>query len=136
MKKYLKYKDFIPIDFINKKQIEERRGNKIGVFLLVILNFFLLPINIDNIFYNEEEVDLNPYLESMSYNYSDIHKWLTLSDISAKSIKVDGEVAELVLTDSSILENIEEKGFSVKKVRIEDDNIIVNLEGNKLYDEK
>lgn len=133
MAKYSKYKNFIPIDFVNKKNLEEKKGNKLGVYALIILNFFLLPINIDNLFYN---VEPKYNVEEFSYNYSDIYKWLRLSNISAESIRVNDEVGELVFTDINAIKDIEKNGFLVQKLRVEDDNIIVSLKGDRVYEEK
>lgn len=136
MIRYSKYKNFIPIDFVNKKYLEEQKGNKLGVYALIILNFFLLPINIDNLFYNVEVVEPKYSVEEFSYKYSDIYKWLRLSSISAESIRVNDEVGELVFTDINAIKEIEENGFLVQKVRVEDDNIIVSLKGDRVYEEK
>lgn len=133
MARYSKYKKFIPINFVNKKYLEEKKGNKLGVYALIILNFFLLPINIDNLFYN---VEPKYSVEEFSYNYSDIYKWLRLRNISAESIRVNNEVGELVFTDINEIKDIEKNGFLVQKLRVEDDNIIVSLKGDRVYEEK
>lgn len=133
MVRYSKYKKFIPINFVNKKYLEEKKGNKLGVYALIILNFFLLPINIDNLFYN---VEPKYSVEEFSYNYSDIYKWLRLRNISAESIRVNNEVGELVFTDINEIKDIEKNGFLVQKLRVEDDNIIVSLKGDRVYEEK
>jgi hypothetical protein len=136
MIRYSKYKNFIPIDFVNKKYLERQKGNKLGVYALVLLNFFLLPINIDNLFYHVEVVESKYNVEEFSYNYLDICKWLRLSNISPESIRVNDEVGEVVFTDINAIKDIEKNGFLIKKLRVEDDNIIVNLKGDRVYEEK
>ena len=44
MKKYLKYKNFIPLDFIEKKKNKENKGNKRGFQVLILVNLILISI--------------------------------------------------------------------------------------------
>lgn len=136
MTRYSKYKNFIPLDFIDKKRVGEQKSNRLGIYTLVILNFVMLPINIENLFYNVEVVEPKSYAEEANYNYSDIYKWFTLNDISVESITVYDDVGEVILSDSNYLKDIDENGFLVKKVRIEDNNVIVTLRGDRTYEEK
>lgn len=50
MKKYLKYKNFIPLDFIEKKKNKENKGNKRGFQVLILVNLILISINLQFIF--------------------------------------------------------------------------------------
>ena len=50
MKKYLKYKNFIPLDFIEKKKIKENKENKRGFQVLILVNLILITINLQFIF--------------------------------------------------------------------------------------
>ena len=47
MKKYLKYKNFIPLDFIEKKKNKENKGNKRGFQVLILVNLILINVNQD-----------------------------------------------------------------------------------------
>ena len=38
MKKYLKYKNFIPLDFIEKKKNKKNKKNKIGFKVFILVN--------------------------------------------------------------------------------------------------
>ena len=55
MKKYLKYKNFIPLDFIEKKKNKENKGNKRGFQVLILVNLILISINLQFIFNKKEE---------------------------------------------------------------------------------
>lgn len=136
MKKYLKYKNFIPIEFINKKEYQDRKSNRFGISLLILLNLLLIPINLDNIFYrNEINKDENMVSEPQ-YNYSDIYKWLPLGDLSLKNININNGIAEVIAKDSNVLKDIEEKGFVIQKIKVEGDNIVVTLKGDIIYEEE
>ena len=60
MKKYLKYKDFIPIEFVEKKQFKEREENRRGYKIILLLNIILLLFNMDNI---SKKSDGNEYAD-------------------------------------------------------------------------
>ncbi len=38
MKKYLRYKNFLPLDYIEKKKLKESKENKKGYQALILLN--------------------------------------------------------------------------------------------------
>lgn len=135
MKKYLKYRNFIPLDFINKKSKEEKSSDRVGVIALLILNFALLPINFENLFYDKEKETFN-FIEEDRYSYFEVCNWLELKDLSIEHIRVCDGLAEVIIKDKSTLKEIEDKGFLVKKIKIEDGNIIVNLKGDIIYEER
>ena len=68
MKKYIKNKNFLPSNFKNKE--EKNIYTKYLVLILIILNLYLAPINID-IFYNEnnKEDDIPVYQEIIKPMY-------------------------------------------------------------------
>ena len=42
MKKYLRYKDFLPLEFVEKKKLKESKENRRGYQVLILLNIILL----------------------------------------------------------------------------------------------
>ena len=53
MKKYIKYKDFLPSHYVDKNIRKNKKNNKKAIWMLVILNFYMLPMNIKSIFQGE-----------------------------------------------------------------------------------
>ena len=49
MKKYLKYKEFIPKEKIKKKQLQEKEESKRIYKVLILINLILLLFNMDSI---------------------------------------------------------------------------------------
>ena len=102
MKKYLKYKNFIPLDFIEKKKNKENKGNKRGFQVLILVNLILISINLQFIFNKkEEEVIITSEKEGSYLNKEEIYKWLNLYDNKMVELNVENN-------DGSIIYNIDE----------------------------
>ena len=65
MKKYIKYKDFLPSHYVDKNISKNKKNNKKAIWMLVILNFYMLPMNIKSIFQenNSKEVANDTYYD-------------------------------------------------------------------------
>ena len=95
MKKYLKYKEFIPKDFIEKKQLKESEENRRGYKILILLNIILLFFNIDSI---SKTTDIDEYTTDLKEVYiekEEIFKWINLYDEDSIEFKVLNDVAEI-----------------------------------------
>ena len=55
MKKYLKYKEFIPKEFVEKKQLQEKEESKRIYKVLILINLILLLFNMDSISKEEKK---------------------------------------------------------------------------------
>lgn len=111
MKKYLKYKNFIPLDFIEKKKNKENKGNKRGFQVLILVNLILISINLQFIFNKkEEEVIITLEKEGSYLNKEEIYKWLNLYDNKMVELNVENN-------DGSIIYNIDERYWLFRKER-------------------
>ena len=53
MKNYLKYKNFIPKEFIDRKENKEKEKNKRGYKILIVINIVLFYFNIVKLYFSE-----------------------------------------------------------------------------------
>ena len=60
MKKYLKYKIFIPKEFVEKKQLKESKENRRGYKILLLLNIILLVFNMESISKRTDDIEYIP----------------------------------------------------------------------------
>lgn len=56
MKKYLKNKNFIPNDFIDKVNVDENKKNNKLISILIILNIIIIPNSLDKVFYSKDKI--------------------------------------------------------------------------------
>ena len=127
MKKYLKYKEFIPKDFIEKKQLKESEENKIKYKILILLNIILLFFNIDSI---SKTTDIDEYTTDLKEVYiekEEIFKWINLYDEDSIEFKVLNDVAEITYEKNKDIKEIEDLGIQVKKVTNYDDKKVVKV---------
>ena len=127
MKKYLKYKEFIPKDFIEKKQLKESEENRRGYKILILLNIILLFFNIDRI---SKTTDIDEYTTDLKEVYiekEEIFKWINLYDEDSIEFKVLNDVAEITYEKNKDIKEIEDLGIQVKKVTNYDDKKVVKV---------
>ena len=127
MKKYLKYKEFIPKDFIEKKQLKESEENRRGYKILILLNIILLFFNIDSI---SKTTDIDEYTTDLKEVYiekEEIFKWINLYDEDSIEFKVLNDVAEITYEKNKDIKEIEDWGIQVKKVTNYDDKKVVKV---------
>ncbi|WP_294385957.1 hypothetical protein [uncultured Clostridium sp.] len=127
MKKYLKYKEFIPKDFIEKKQLKESEENRRGYKILILLNIILLFFNIDSI---SKTTDIDEYTTDLKEVYiekEEIFKWINLYDEDSIEFKVLNDVAEITYEKNKDIKEIEDLGIQVKKVTNYDDKKVVKV---------
>lgn len=127
MKKYLKYKDFIPIEFVEKKQFKEREENRRGYKIILLLNIILLLFNMDNI---SKKSDGNEYADEPKKIYiekEEIFKWINLYDENSIEFKVIDNVAEITYEKNKDINELEKLGAQIKKVTTYDDTKVVKV---------
>ena len=117
MKKYLKYKNFIPLDFIEKKKNKENKGNKRGFQVLILVNLILISINLQFIFNKkEEEVIITSEKEDSYLNKEEIYKWLNLYDNKMVIYNIDEDIDYLEKKGLTISKSSKIDEFKVVKV--------------------
>ena len=127
MKKYLKYKDFIPIEFVEKKQFKEREENRRGYKIILLLNIILLLFNMENI---SKKRDGNEYADEPKKIYiekEEIFKWINLYDENSIEFKVIDNVAEITYEKNKDINELEKLDAQIKKVTIYDDTKVVKV---------
>jgi len=127
MKKYLKYKDFIPIEFVEKKQFKEREENRRGYKIILLLNIILLLFNMENI---SKKSDGNEYVDEPKKIYiekEEIFKWINLYDENSIEFKVIDNVAEITYEKNKDINELEKLDAKIKKVTIYDDTKVVKV---------
>ena len=126
MKKYLKYKDFIPKEFIEKKQVKESEENKRVYKILLLLNIILILFNMENI----SKRSNNDYITEFKDVYiekKEIFKWINLYDEDSIGFKVMDNSAEITYEKNKDIKEIEELGVQIKKVTSYDDTKVVKV---------
>lgn len=127
MKKYLKYKDFIPKEFIEKKQLKEREENRRGYKILLLLNIILLLFNMENISKKSDDKGYTTEPKQMYIEKEEIFKWLNLYDEDSIEFKVIDNVAEITYEKNKDINKVEKLGAQIKKVTTYDDTKVVKV---------
>lgn len=127
MKKYLKYKDFIPKEFVEKKQLKESQENRRGYKILLLLNIILLLFNMENISKKSENNEYNFEPKQMYVEKEEIFKWLSLYDEDSVEFKVIDNVAEITYEKNKDINKVEKLGAQIKKVTTYDDTKVVKV---------
>lgn len=127
MKKYLKYKDFIPKEFVEKKQLKESQENRRGYKILLLLNIILLLFNMENISKKSENNEYNFEPKQMYVEKEEIFKWLSLYDEDSVEFKVIDNVAEITYEKNKNINEVEKLGAQIKKVTSYDDTKVVKV---------
>lgn len=126
MKKYLKYKDFIPKEFIEKKQLKESEENKKVYKILLLINIILILFNMENI----SKKSNNDYITESKEAYiekKEVFKWINLYDEDSIEFKVIDNVAEITYEKNKDINEVEELGAQIKKVTSYDDKKVVKV---------
>lgn len=127
MKKYLKYKDFIPKEFIEKKQLKESEENRRGYKILLLLNLILLLLNIENISKKSDDNEYMPKTKQVYIENEEIFKWINLYDKDSIEFRVIDNVAEITYEKNKDINKIEDLGAQIKKVTSYDDTKVVKV---------
>ncbi|WP_294132559.1 hypothetical protein [uncultured Clostridium sp.] len=127
MKKYLKYKNFIPKEFVEKKQLKESEENRRGYKILLLLNIILLVFNIESISKGTDDDEYIPEPKQMYIEKEEIFKWINLYDGDSIEFKIINDVAEITYEKNEDIKKLEDLGIQVKKVTNYDDKKVVKV---------
>ena len=127
MKNYLKYKNFIPKEFIDRKENKEKEKNKRGYKILIVINIVLFYFNIGKLGVKEENntkaiEPVKNYIEK-----EEIIKWLNLYDENSIEFKVINNYAEITYENSQNIKELDNLGARIKKVTKYDDRKVVKV---------
>ena len=127
MKNYLKYKNFIPKEFIDRKENKEKEKNKRGCKILIVINIVLFYFNIGKLGVKEENntkaiEPVKNYIEK-----EEIIKWLNLYDENSIEFKVINNYAEITYENSQRIKELDNLGARIKKVTKYDDRKVVKV---------
>lgn len=124
--KYQKYKDFLPESTRIDKLGKINKSNKRAMFLMLILNSILLPLNFSKKDYdNNIEVSNEENIYRYENKIESIKEWISINEDYYINISVENEAGEISLKERKFAYEIEKDGFDVKEYRrIEEDMII------------
>ena len=95
MKKYLKYKEFIPKEFVEKKQLQEKEESKRIYKVLILINLILLLFNMDSISKEEKNEKTTTEITENFIEKEEIFKWISLYNEDSIDFKVTDNFAEI-----------------------------------------
>lgn len=129
MKKFIKYKDFLPPRYVDKNISKNKKNNKKAIWMLVILNFYMLPINVKNILKesNDEKTVNIAYYDENEKLIEDISKWLDVASLDIDSIEVKGKKGMVSVLNKDILCEVENKGYGIIKITQENSIYKANI---------
>ena len=127
MKKYLKYRDFIPKEFVEKIQSKESEENKKGYKILMLLNIILLLFNLESIYKQRDEKEYIPEANKKYIEKEEILKWINLYDEDSINFRILNNTAEITYEKDKNIKEIEKLGARIKKVTNYDDKRVVNI---------
>ena len=127
MKKYLKYKNFIPKEFVEKKQLKESKENIRGYKILVLLNIIILFFNMESISKKTDDIEYIPEPKQTYIEKEEIFKWINLYDGDSIEFKIINDVAEITYEKNKDIKKLEDLGIQVKKVTNYDDKKVVKV---------
>ena len=129
MKKFIKYKDFLPPRYVDKNISKNKKNNKKAIWMLVILNFYMLPINVNNILKesNDEKTVNIAYYDENEKLIEDISKWLDVASLDIDSIEVKGKKGMVSVLNKDILCEVENKGYGIIKITQENSIYKANI---------
>ncbi len=127
MKKYLRYKNFLPLDYIEKKKLKESKENKKGYQALILLNLILLSFNLKPLFKEEIKTNNNYEINDNYIKPEEVSKWLGLYDNKIVELHVENNEADITYNIDEDISYLEERGIVIKKITNKDDLKVVKI---------
>lgn len=130
MANYKEYKEFIPKSFEEKNRMIQERGKKKGKLLIIMLNFILLPLNINIIKEKCLAGEINAAQDIVvekGIAVDTIEKWLSINKIDFTNINIENGKGKITIESLSEVKNIEEAGFRVNSLKEDDKKYIVEI---------
>ena len=129
MRRYAKFKGFMPKVYIDKQDKLEKKSNERGITYFLLINIFLIPFNI-NFFINENKSKDNNEIvinREINDNKKEINRWLSLNGNNLHKIEVQDNYAIVELLKFDEIYNIEDEGFKVNKITSKDTMTIIEV---------
>ena len=100
------------------------KNNKKAIWMLVILNFYMLPMNIKSIFQenNSKEVVNDTYYDESEKLIEQISEWLKVTSLDIDSIEATGNKGMISVLNKDVLCEVENQGYEI--IKITQDNSI------------
>lgn len=130
MKKYFKYRYFMPEGFVSGKLSKVNKSNSRVYILFIFINIILFPLNFDFIVNNKVSEDEVIYENKTNYKNiesNEIIKWIDLIDKSIISVKVNNKNGELEIKNEIETGFLEENNFKVTKISYGEENKTVKV---------
>ena len=127
MKKYLRYKNFLPLDYIEKKKLKESKENKKGYQALILLNLILLSFNLKPLFKEEIKTNNNYEINDSYIKPEEVSEWLGLYDNKIVELHVENNEADITYNIDEDISYLEERGIVIKKITNKDDLKVVKI---------
>lgn len=127
MKKYLRYKNFLHLDYIEKKKLKESKENKKGYQALILLNLILLSFNLKPLFKEEIKTNNNYEINDSYIKPEEVSKWLGLYDNKIVELHVENNEADITYNIDEDISYLEERGIVIKKITNKDDLKVVKI---------
>ena len=127
MKKYLRYKNFLPLDYIEKKKLKESKENKKGYQALILLNLILLSFKLKPLFKEEIKTNNNYEINDSYIKPEEVSKWLGLYDNKIVELHVENNEADITYNIDEDISYLEERGIVIKKITNKDDLKVVKI---------
>lgn len=127
MKKYLRYKNFLPLDYTEKKKLKESKENKKGYQALILLNLILLSFNLKPLFKEEIKTNNNYEINDSYIKPEEVSKWLGLYDNKIVELHVENNEADITYNIDEDISYLEERGIVIKKITNKDDLKVVKI---------
>ena len=127
MKKYLRYKNFLPLDYIEKKKLKESKEKKKGYQALILLNLILLSFNLKPLFKEEIKTNNNYEINDSYIKPEEVSKWLGLYDNKIVELHVENNEADITYNIDEDISYLEERGIVIKKITNKDDLKVVKI---------
>lgn len=136
MKKYIKNKNFVPIEFYNLKVKKELESINKMKFLFIILNFILLPVTVKNLYlYRENKANCIDNLVNYEYKvqekdiaYDNIVNWFDNIFLDqVEGAMIDKNSGEITISNMNVLKKLSDK-INIKNINNDNTNYILGVE--------
>ena len=123
----MRYKNFLPLDYIEKKKLKESKENKKGYQALILLNLILLSFNLKPLFKEEIKTNNNYEINDSYIKPEEVSKWLGLYDNKIVELHVENNEADITYNIDEDISYLEERGIVIKKITNKDDLKVVKI---------
>ena len=108
---------------------KNKKNNKKAIWMLVILNFYMLPVNFRNVLKetNDEKIVNITYYNENEKLIEDISKWLEVASLGIDSIEVKENKGIVSVLNKDILCEVENKGYGIIKITQENSIYKANI---------